>query len=229
MTTEKKEIYIGTSSRGASAEEKEVIAKQVKTICKLIEQRPGYSYFAEGGLKDVTVNKSRPKTPVPKEYYDFSDAMFSSISALRVDGDNSQDLRYDIAMCNWVDDLLSRAHGCIFIIGRSSLGVGIELFWALRVLQKQCLVLYSTENISSLVNGQKTRLLTVSRYNDETVERDVKEFLDKVETGLDRDLRFLVSVDTEMWMRKKAAELGFSGISDFARHILTQARTKNSI
>lgn len=225
---EKKIIYIGASSQGASQEEKVVIANNVKSVCKIIEGR-GYSYFADGGLKDTTVNKSRRKVVVPEDYYGFSDSMVSSISALRVDGVNDQELRYDIAMCNWVEDLLTRAHGCIFIVGRSSLGVGCELFWGLRILQKHCLVLYSTGNISSIVNGQKTRLLTVSPYRNETVERDVTDFLDSVEGRLEKDLRFLVSADTEIWLRRRADALGFNNASDFARHVLTQERLKGGV
>ena len=223
-----KHIYIGASSQGATPEEKERITAHVSDICGILKSN-GYIALADGGLKDKRIHKSSRTVSIPQEYHP-SESVVTSLTGLRLDG-NAEKLAYDIAMCNWVDDLFSKSLGCIFIVVRSNLGIGIEFLTALKIIQTQCLVLVDLIGsdgkpypISSLVNGQTSRLLTVSRWENETIEKEVKAFLKKVESGLDRDLRFLVSTETESWLKSMAKEYDFKGVPELVRHILGKAR-----
>jgi hypothetical protein len=218
-----KKIYIGASSQGASPEEKIKISAAAKRICKILDSE-GYEYFADGGIKDERINVTARNVTVPSEYFP-ADSVVSSLVKFRLDNDPAI-LAKDIAMCNWVDDLFAQSLGCIFFVGRSNLGVGVEIVAAL-MANIQCLVLVGIDHLSSLVNGKTTRLLNVCRYRDETVGRDISVWLRKIEGGLDRDLRFLVSSEMEKWLNLKATELEFKGVPEFVRHILNQYRSEN--
>lgn len=230
-----KYIYIGFSSRGASNEEKLRISADVKKICSVISTE-GFSYYADESLLSPSVNKTNPKSDIPKRYFtDISESTIESIAGLRANNDPEK-LRNDIAMCNWVDDLFEKSSGCIWYIGRSWLGGGVEIMTALEKLERQCLLLFSTESISSLLNGNLSRLLTIREtgrlieksrtreFDNTLVEQYVRTFLKKIESRFDRELRFKVSSETERWVLNSARKGGFKSSNEYLRDLLRRER-----
>lgn len=227
----KKNIYIGASSQGATLTEKEIIAAHVRRICEVIETE-GYNVFADGGLKDSKIHKGARNVVIPKQYLP-PESLVTSLTGLRLDG-NADKLAYDIGMVRWVDDLYTQSLGCVFVVKRSNLGIGIEFLNALKIIQMQTLVLVDLVDeagkeypISSLVNGQTSRLLTVSRWRDETVKDELLKFLNKIESGLDRDMRFQISYELETWLKDAVQKYDFKNTNDLARYCLNYVRTRD--
>lgn len=220
-----KTIYIGASIRGATPEQKVTISSHVNTVCKIIRAR-GYAYYVDKSMLDPTVNVTNPKLTVPRQFYNgISDSLVEKISGLR-HLEKGDSLRYDIAMCRWTDHLLETSSGCIWLHDRSQTGLGIEVLRALYELERQCLVLYSTKNITSLLKGRTTRLLTTRRWNDDGVKFEIESFLDKIEGGYDKSHRVLLSAELEHFAKQQARLLSHGKISEYVRELIVADREK---
>ncbi|MCX8009801.1 MAG: nucleoside 2-deoxyribosyltransferase [Ignavibacteria bacterium] len=75
---------------------------------------------------------------------------------------------------------LKQSDAVIAEISGPSLGVGFEIAYALYVLQKPVLALYSqnVKNVSAMIKGCNSELLSLVQYKDENeLSRTVREFL----------------------------------------------------
>lgn len=212
-------IYIISSITGRDAEVAKASAGHLKRICDILDSR-GYGYFAEGML-DSNIHVGNRKFDIPKRFYDeITESVLNSVIALRLDG-NRELLKKDMAMCAWTRHLMQSSVGTICYFGRSYLGGGVEIERVINAKQ-QCLVTFTTDGISSLINGSSSRLLTVRRYSDEKIEQYVDEFLDKVHGGLDHMIRF--SVDSIMKRRiEVAAEKENEDVPGYMRKLVRRA------
>lgn len=220
-----KTIYIGASIRGATPDEKKVIASHVRTVCEIVRTN-GYAYYVDKSMLDPTVNVNNPTVPIPRRFYrNISDSLVEKIAGLR-EVEDGQDLRYDIAMCRWTDELLETSAGCIWLHDRSQTGLGIEVLRALYELERHCLVLYSTRSITSLLKGRTTRLLTTRRWRDDTVKDEVVAFLKKLDSAYDKPRRVLLSPELDHFAEQRARELALSGASEYIRELISEDRKK---
>lgn len=219
-------IYIGGDGRGASIEEKPIIAKHAKRLCAILEKR-GYKYYIDKALLDEKINTSNPETKIPNEYYQgISQSLIDKISGLR---DENEEIRTDIAMMRWMVATMGNSIACIWLHDRSKTGFGLEIYRAIYELRLYSLVLYSTRSISSLLKGNTSRLLTTRRWKNETVEENVNNFLSKIETHYDRPRRFLLNDKLDRLVEKRAEELGCDGISEYLRELISEDIKKSSI
>lgn len=220
-----KTIYIGASIRGASPEEKVLITSHVKAVCGIIREY-GYAYYVDKSMLDAGVNVSNPVVKIPRRFYEnISDSLVEKIAGLR-DIDKGGDLRYDIAMCRWTDELLENSSGCIWLHDRSQTGLGIEVLRALYELERHCLVFYSTRSITSLLKGRTTRLLTTRRWIEDTaaLKKEIESFLKKTEGAYDKPCRVLLSPELDHFANQRARELAHGKVSEYVRELIAADR-----
>lgn len=214
-------IYLGASIRGASDKEKSIISSHVKIVCGILDTF-GYRYHIDKSMLDTKVNRANPDVEIPKKFYSgISESLVEKIAGLR---DENETLRDDIAMCRWTDYLLENSSGGIWLHDRSQTGLGIEVLRALFELERHCLVLYSTRSVSSLLKGRTTRLLMTRRWNDETVENAISEFIKKIEGKYDHARRILLSAELDAFAEKRAKELALAGVPEYLRDLIRQDR-----
>jgi hypothetical protein len=215
-------IFMGGSISSRDAQEAKQIAGRIKKLCAVLDRR-GYTYDVDI-LTNTSVHRgAKTNLEIPKQYRKIAPSVVQSISALRVQND-PYDLKDEIACYQWSLDLLEKSAACIWDLTKSSSGSGFEIATAL-AMRKPCLVLFDRPTVSTMINGCTSRLLMVRRWNDQ-IEDTIEKFIEKVETALDRSVRFSVSQEMFEWLGRGFRMRGFESLSEYLRYLVDDDRKR---
>ncbi len=191
-------IFLGASLRGSTREESKQRAAQIKKICDVLDAN-NCDYDADS-LLDVELNlDNRSKYSPPKQYFqNISPSLIKSIIALRPDNDDEK-IKYNIACYRWSTSLIEKADAAIWYLGRSNNGTGYEIAYATQKLRTPSLIFFDMPEISSMISGCTDRLLVVKRWGGDYIEI-IKNFLEKIENGVDQTVRFNTTQQLKRWI-----------------------------
>lgn len=219
-------VFMGGSISSRDAQEAAGIAGRVKKLCQILDDL-GHTYDV-ALLSDPKIHREAKAVEfeIPEKYLaSVPDSIVDMVKALRVDN-APYSLKDEIACYNWSLDLLEKCGAAIWDLTKSSSGSGYELALALQ-LKKPCLALFNRPTISTMINGNPSRLLTVARWGDDSeLEETVRRFLNKASEGLDRSIKVNISQGMASFIENRVKQGKFRNVSEFIRYLVERDQEK---